>query len=80
MTEPQGGVRMVLPMMRRMTGTWTRLSALAQAWWPDVIIAACDPANPALVALAVRALHRLSYGRTSYEGEPMRSSSLTVTI
>ncbi len=57
-----------------------RITALAQAWWPDVFIAMCDPVNPTLVVLAVRALRRLCYGRASYEGEPMASSSLTVTI
>jgi hypothetical protein len=65
---------------RRLAGPWATLVALAQTWWPDVFIAACDPVNPTLVVLAVRALRRLGYGRTSYEGAPMRRSSLTVTI
>ena len=67
-------------MQRRIPRAWIRLTAVAHAWWPDIFIAACDPVNPTLLVLGVRALRRLCYGRTSYEGEPMRSSSLTVTI
>lgn len=74
-------------MKRRRQARWMRLVTFVQAWWPDVFIAACDPVNPALLVLAIRATRRIrwgsdqpAYGRPSYDGGPMRSSSLTVTI
>jgi hypothetical protein len=62
---------------------WSHLIALAHEWWPDVFIAACDPVNPTLLVLALRALRhfrRPAAYRPSYDGGPMRRSSLTVTI